>query len=93
MTADHDPLCDLSRDGMNRATYCHCQLIARVRADERERKMAAADIAFLDAVTAREELAEVRERIAQEIEAAWLDSREGRGVAQSCARIARGGTR
>jgi hypothetical protein len=34
-----------------------------LRADEREKKMAAADIAFLDAVSAREELATLRAQV------------------------------
>jgi hypothetical protein len=42
---------------------CECALIVRVRAEEREKKMAAADTAFLDAVAARERLEQVRDRV------------------------------
>jgi hypothetical protein len=52
---------------------CQCALINRVRAEERERKMAAADIAFLDAVDARAKLAQA-EAEAEEAEAYWQDS-------------------
>jgi len=46
-----------------------------IRADEREQKMAAADIAFLDAVKSREELAEVRERLRVQV-VEWRDYAE-----------------
>jgi hypothetical protein len=60
--ADHDPLCPGPSLYM---TLCQCALIARVRAEERER-VASRYPFFRDFLEA-----EVRERIAQEIEAEW----------------------
>jgi hypothetical protein len=66
---------------------CQCALINRFRTEEREKKMAAADIAFLDAVQAREEVLQLRQDLmlscadvaalraeADESEAYWQDS-------------------
>jgi hypothetical protein len=69
----HDPLCDEGRrhrritfDGTV-TEWCDCDLIARVRADER---MTLTSARYLEAAKVVIE-AEVRERIAQEIEAEW----------------------
>jgi hypothetical protein len=42
---------------------CLCGPLGLARADEREQKMAAADIAFLDAVAAREEVVALRTKM------------------------------
>lgn len=60
----HDPLCDWTEDPDPEDIFCHCALIARVRADERERRASECDAARAE-VAALGELVE-----AQRIEAA-----------------------
>jgi hypothetical protein len=63
---DHDPYCRWPSVPCACADFTAAR--AEVRADEQEKKMAAADIAFLDAVRAREELTSIRDQIADEVE-------------------------
>jgi hypothetical protein len=64
---DHDPYCRWPSVPCACADFTAAR--AEARAAEQERKMAAADIAFLDAMRAREELANLRTQIADEVEA------------------------
>jgi hypothetical protein len=72
--ADHDPLCtDRRKEWLSDREYriaCDCDLIARIRADERNR-MTLPEWAQVVADARASAEAEVRERVAREIEAEW----------------------
>jgi hypothetical protein len=76
-----DQVCEVGEHGaarydpqpLTKCPDCMAQVVVDavmpiIRADEREQKMASADIAFLDAVDAREQLTRLQERVDSAIE-------------------------
>jgi hypothetical protein len=64
MERSHDSLCPPFNGHLPLDRCEICRLIAKVRADEREKWTTGADLSFLDAVQARKELKEAQQMLA-----------------------------